>query len=155
MNEDFFGKPLLLLIALIVLGVLFLPSCGGMKTTDFVQETPGGNVFVPHILDQENLITCKTVAYCVYKDNEWEECRPRLEAKKVHLEKMCLDLGRDDDPFPIPMDVWKADHAQDFGEYRNEDIFKILENRKYVMEHTPLYKDKIPDMVEKFKQFHQ
>lgn len=142
-------------IAIVLISII-LQACGSLDIRDYIQETKGGNVFVPHILEKENLITCKTVAYCKYGSvGLWEECKKGLKALEVHYEKVCIDLGRDDDPFFIPMDQWKDKYKHEFGEYRNEDIFKILKNTDYIKEHTDLYQEEIPGMVEKFKEFHK
>lgn len=134
--------------------LLFLTGCAGLDPSDYIQETPDGNVFVPYILDPENLITCKKVAYCLYEE-EWEECvKGREDAKNVHFEVICVDLAREEPAFFIPLDEWKTEHRHDFGEYRNEDIFKILNNLDYIKANLNVYKNEIPPMVEKYKKFH-
>lgn len=126
----------------------------GCSTKGIIQEDPSGNVYVPKILTPSNFITCKKVAYCKYADI-WGKCIKEVEPEQVHFEISCYDLSRDDDPFFIPTDTWKAEFEHEFSLYRNEDVFKLLTDIKYIREHTSLYKNEIPKMVEKFKEFHK
>jgi len=140
---------LTLLLSLALLG------CAG-SVSDYVQETPGGNLFIKEILEPTNLLTCKKAAYCKdLQDSEWEECKTQKqadEAFKTHVEVPCFDIATGHE-FILSLKEWDEKKHQ-FGEYRNEDIFALLDNAQYVMKKTELYNDKVPKMIEDFKEFH-
>ena len=133
----------------------FLIGCAH-SVDDYIQETKGGGTYVKRILNLGNLLTCKKVAYCKeYEDSEWEECKTQKQAEdafKTHAEVLCVDIVRGDE-FDLTLAEWEEKKHQ-FGEYRNEDIFALLDNARYVIENTELYDGRLPEMIEDFKEFH-
>ena len=136
---------------------LFLLILGCQTSVDdYIQETPGGGVYVKKILTETNLITCKKVAYCQDVESaEWTECKTTEQAKQsynTHVEVACIDLARDDD-FILTLSQWDSVKHK-FGEYYNEHIFELLDNLEYVIENTELFDGKAPQIEEDFKEFH-
>ena len=139
-------------MTIVLFCLLFFNGC---KTSDVLVEDPSGTAYVPHILTPENLITCKEVYYCKYEGEEdWKKCIVDKDPEFVHTEIACIDLGNDDNFF-IDTDSWDKKWKHHFGLYHNEDVFKLLKNLDYVKQNTQLYKNEIPKMVEKFKEFHK